>query len=124
MSETSSRNKAVVRRIYEEMWNKGDPAAAAGIFTRPAGVEKFVGGFLSAFPDLEHTIEQMVEEGDLVAVQFSAHGTHQGQWMHFAATNKPIRYTGVTVARVSGGRVIEHNTWWDRAGLIEQIISR
>jgi len=123
MSDLTSRNKALMRRIYEEMWNGGNPTLAAGIFARPEGVERFVSQFLLSFPDLQHTIEEMIEEGDQVAVRFSARGMHTGQWMDFAPTGKAIRYTGVTLARIRENKIIEHHTWWDKASVMEQIRS-
>jgi predicted ester cyclase len=121
MSDLTSKNKALMRRVYEEMWNKGQPALAVEIFTQPAGVERFVSQFLVSFPDLQHTIEEMIAEDDQVAVRFSASGTHTGQWMHLVATGKSIHYTGVTVARIVGNKIAEHHTWWDKAGLVEQV---
>jgi len=121
MSDLTGKNKALMRRIYEDMWNRADPSIAAEIFAQPEGVERFVGQFLLAFPDVQHTIEEMIAEDDRVAVRFSAHGTHTGQWMHSAPTGKSIQYTGVTVARVAEDKIIEHHTWWDKASLIEQI---
>lgn len=73
----SSNNKALMRHMYEEMWNKGDPTAAHIFFAEPTGVERFVGEFLQAFPDLQHKIEENLAEGDKVVVRFSAQGTHQ-----------------------------------------------
>ena len=121
MSEAISTNKALMRRIYEEMWNAGNPSFAVEIFERPEGVERFVSQFLSSFPDLQHTIEEMIEEGNQVAVQFSARGTHQGQWMQFPPTGKSIQYSGVTVARIESDKIVKHYTWWDKSGLVEQI---
>ena len=121
MSDLSNKNKILMRRVYEEMWNGGKPTLAAELFTQPEGVEHFVSQFLRAFPDLQHTIEGMIAEGDEVAVRFSASGTHQGQWQEFAATGKSIHYTGVTLARIAGDKIVEHQTWWDKAALIEQI---
>ncbi len=121
MSDLTSRNKALMGRIYEEMWNMGNPALAAEIFARPQGVARFVSEFLLSFPDLKHTVEEMIAEGDGVAVRFSAHGTHAGQWMEFAPTGKSIHYSGVTLAQIQGEKIIEHHTWWDKASLIEQI---
>src|SRR5690349_16273795 len=121
MSALTSKNKSLTRRINEEMWNEGNPALAAEIFSRPAGVERFVRRFLFAFPDLQHTIETMIEEGDQVAVRFSAHGTHSGPWMDIPPTARSIRYTGMTLARIQDGKVIDHYTWWDKAGVIEQL---
>ena len=121
MSDLTSKNKTLMRRIYEEMWNRGNPALAMEIFTQPEGVERFVSQFLRSFPDLQHTVEEMIEEGDQVAVRFSARGTHAGQWMDFAPTGKTIHYTGVTLARLRGDKVSEHYTWWDKASLMEEI---
>ena len=121
MSDLMSKNKALMRRVYEEMWNKGNPALAVEIFAQPEGVERFVSQFLLAFPNLQHVVEDMIVDDDRIAVRFSAQGTHSGEWMQFAPTGKPIHYTGVTWARIANGRIIEHHTWWDKAGLIEQI---
>ena len=121
MSELSNKNKTLMRRIYEEMWNGGNAALAREIFTRPEGVERFVNQFLLSFPDLQHTVEEMIAEGDQVAVRFSASGMHAGQWMDFAATGRSIHYSGVTLAHIKGDKIIEHHTWWDKAGLMEQV---
>src|SRR5262245_3296675 len=121
MSEAISKNKALMRRIYEEMWNAGNPSLAAEIFESPQGVIRFVRQFLISFPDLQHTIEGMIEEGDQVVVQFSARGTHKGQWSEFPPTGRSIQYTGVTVARIEEDKIIEHHTWWDKMSLVEQV---
>ncbi|HJS20579.1 MAG TPA: ester cyclase [Anaerolineales bacterium] len=113
--------KELMRRIYEEMWNKANPAFAVELFERPDGVEKFVSQFLLSFPDLQHSVEEMIAEGEHVAARFTARGSHLGAWMNFPATGRSIQYTGVTWARIAGGRIIEHHTWWDKAGLIKQI---
>jgi predicted ester cyclase len=63
----------------------------------------------------------MIAEGDQVAVRFSARGTHSGPWLRFAPTGKAIQYTGVTIARIAGDKIVEHYTWWDKATLIEQL---
>ena len=121
MSDLTSRNKTLMRRIYEEMWNQNRVSVAREIFERPEGVERFVREFLMSFPDLQHIVQEMIAEEDRVAVCFAAHGTHTGQWMDFAPTGIAIHYTGVTVARIADDKIIEHQTWWDRAGLREQI---
>lgn len=121
MSDLMSNNKALMRRVYEEMWNKANPAVAVEIFDQSEGVERFVSQFLSSFSDLQHSVEEMIADGDRVVVRFSARGKHSGQWRGFAPTGKSIHYTGVTWARIEDDKVIEHHTWWDKAGLIEQM---
>lgn len=121
MSDLTSRNKVLMRRIYEEMWNKGEPALAAELFAQPAGVERFVGQFLTSFSDLQHTVEACIAEGDVVVVRFSAQGTHAGPWLDFKPSGKTIHYTGITWARIVDGKILEHHTEWDKAGLIQQV---
>ncbi len=121
MSEKIDQNKAQVRRIYEKMWNRHDPSAAHALFAQPEGVEHAVSEFLRGFPDLQHSVDKLIAEGDRVVARFTARGTHTGRWMQYEPTGRPIRYTGVTLATVSGGKIINHHTWWDMHGLIEQI---
>jgi predicted ester cyclase len=121
MTEMPDKNKALMRRIYEEMWNKGDLTIASQIFSRPEGVQRAVSEFLAAFPDLQHTVEEVIAEGDRVVARFSAHGTHTGQWKRFVPTGKPIQYTGITLARIVADKIIEHHTWWDTMEVVEQI---
>ena len=121
MSDLTSQNKALMRRLYEDMWNRADPSIASEIFARPEGVKLFVSQFLLSFPDLQHSIHEMIAENDHVAVRFSARGTHRGAWMHFAPTGKSVHYTGITLAHIAGDKIIEHYTCWDKVGLIEQL---
>lgn len=121
MSDQASKNKTLMRRVYEEMWNQSNPRLAREIFEHPEGVERFVNQFLLSFPDLQHTVEEMIAEGDRVAVRFTARGTHRGQWLQFAPTGISIEYTGVTLARLAGDKIIAHHTWWDKARLMEKI---
>ena len=117
MNTILEANKALVRRIYEEMWNQANLAAAREIFASSQGVEKYVTGFLAAFPDMQHTVEDLIAEGDRVAARFTARGTHRGSWEGFAPTGKAIHYTGVTLARIEQGKIAEHFTWWERREL-------
>lgn len=121
MSDLTSKNKDLMRRIYEEMWNGAKPALAAELFARPEGVERFVSQFLFSFPDLKHRVEGMIAEGDQVAVRFSANGTHSGLWLDLAPTGRSIQYTGVTLARIEGEKIVDHHTWWDKASLVDQL---
>ena len=121
MSDFVSKNKTLIRRIYEEMWNQGNPGRATELFSQPAGVERFVSQFLQAFPDLQHTVEAYIEEEGVVVARFSAQGTHKGSWLNFEPTGKAIHYTGLTWARIADGKIVEHHTEWDKASLIEQL---
>ncbi len=114
-------NKTLAHRIYNELWNHGNLATARAIFSRPEGVEKAVREFRLAFPDIHHTVEEMIAAGDQVVIRFRAEGTHLGRWEQLPATGKPIHYTGVTILRIENGKIRDHHTWWDRWELAQQI---
>ena len=123
---STANHKLVVRRIYEELWNRGDLAVADEIFARPGSVKRYVGDFLAAFPDLQHTVEEMIAEGDTVVAAFTAQGTHTGQWHGIAPTGKAVHYAGVTIAHFEcapgeQAKIVQHRTVWDTLAVLEQL---
>lgn len=128
-------NKALARRIPEEVWSKGDFAAADVILSpdfvnhNPAfghpptrdGYKQTVAQFREAFPDLCMTVEDVLAEGDKVALRFRAQGTHRGAFGAFRASSRPIDFTGTATARVRDSQVVELWVNGDLLGLIQQL---
>src|SRR5687767_5766284 len=97
-------NNTVLRRIYEEVLNKGkfdvlnevvsadcvDRNPMPGQKTGRDGIRDALMQWRTAFPDLHLTVENVISEGDRVAATFSATGTHRGTLMGIPATNRPI----------------------------------
>jgi steroid delta-isomerase-like uncharacterized protein len=133
MSE--EQNKAVILRLFEEVWSHGDLAAADELVdanmvdhvSRPGnriGLEGFkqsVAMFRNAFPDLEITSDDQIAEGDKVAVLWTARGTHLGELMGIAPTGKPIDVRGMYLYRLAGGKLVERAGTRDMLGLMQQI---
>ncbi|HEX8916951.1 MAG TPA: ester cyclase, partial [Chloroflexota bacterium] len=122
-------NVALVRRLYEAVWNDGDPAVADELIaprevhhphggTEPGGPEaqkQAARRFRRAFPDNRLTIELVVDGGELIAVRWRIEGTH-------AATGRPITdYTGVNIFRISDGKIVEIWDTRDDLGLYAQV---
>ena len=114
-------NKAVVRRIYDDLWNAGHLAVADEIFVNAEGVKRYIHSFRAAFSDLHHTVDELVAEGDTVVARWTAHGTHTGQWHSLAATNQVVTFTGITIAHLVNGKIADHQTLWDTLALLEQL---
>lgn len=73
------------------------------------------------FPDLHLTLEDMVAEGDRVAVRWTARGTHEREWAGVPATGRRVTFGGMDLYRYEGGRIRE---WWrneDFAHLMDQL---
>ncbi len=121
MSAETTQNKAIVRRLFEDVWSRGNLGVAAEILAQPQGVQDYVRAFRSAFPDVQHTVVGMIAEADAVVVCWTAKATHTGQWHSLGPTGADVSWSGVTVAHVVNGKIVEHQTAWDTLGLLEQI---
>ena len=131
----SEENKAIVRRVYEQVWSKGnldvvDELCAADFVLHdpaqpgirgPEGYKQIVTGNRTAFPDLQITVEDQLAEGDKVATRWTTTGTHQGEFAGIPATGKRGGVTGTTIARVVGGKIVEERSNWDTLGLLQQL---
>lgn len=133
MSE--EENKALVRRLLEEVYNRGNLDAAEELVAQdyvrhggpadrvsgPEGYKGAISALRSAFPDYELTIEDLVAEGDKVVTRYAERGTHRGEFMGLAPEGKRVEVTGIGVQRVSGGRLAEEWVEADLLGLMRQL---
>lgn len=120
----SEENKALVRRWFEEVWNKGradaidEMLAADGLvhglsaetgisIEGPAGFKPFHATFRGAFPDIEVKVEDVIAEGDKVAARCSVRGKHTGNHLGVVASNEPVEFTGISIVRIKDGMIVE-----------------
>jgi steroid delta-isomerase-like uncharacterized protein len=82
--------------------------------------KQFLTAFWSAFPDLSHKIEDMVAEGDKVAVRVINTGTHKGEFMGIPPTDKKVSFVGVGFLTIRDGKIIEQWSVNDTMGLMQQ----
>ncbi len=127
------RNKAVARRVFEEIFNQGKFLVAGEIYAPDYvnhGVKNSVGlkedqaaarGWKEAFPDLKMTVMLMVAEDDLVTVVWSGSGTNTGQGNGLPATGKKIEGRGITVWRIVNGKIQEEWSEFDSLRLMQQL---
>ena len=122
---STQQNKAVVCRLWEEVWNQNNLAVCDEIFDEAyAAHEKGFRTYLhTVLPDSHHTIEDLIAEGDKVVTHFRIIGTHFGEFLGVPATSKPIRVTGIWIHRLAGGRIVEGRQWgqWDALGFLQQV---
>ena len=129
-------NKALVRRFYEEVWDRGNVAFAGEVFAEdyvrhdlrptspipgPQGQSKIAAEFRAAFPDLRVTVDLVFGEGDLVAARWSAQGTHTGPWGGQEPTGRAVEFSGVNLWRFRDGKAVEIWNHRDDLGLLEQL---
>jgi len=132
----SDANKNVVRRLFEEVWNKGNLPVADELFADnyshhdsstpefgrgPESEKKRATLYRTAFPDVRLTVEDIIAEGETVTARWSCKGTHKGDLRGLAPTGKQFTISGISVARVTNGKMVEGWVNWDALGLMQQL---
>jgi len=119
---TLERNKALVRRINDEVWNKGnlemmDELYSADVIRHflPDG-SKLIGrdelrdrirNHRKAFPDWTEEIVLIVAEGEFVAIHFKSTGTNEGSFLGNPPTGKQIQTNDMSIYRIVDGKIVE-----------------
>jgi len=128
-------NKALLQSYFEEVANKGNldlidemvapdyvghmpEGEAIGI----EGAKQHIMVFRSAFPDLSFTYNDMIAEGDKVAVRYTVRGTHEGTLMGIIPpTGKQITMTGIAIFQIVGGKIVGAWSIPDMLGVMQQL---
>jgi predicted ester cyclase len=124
-------NQAAVRACFENAsqgnFDALDEVVAPGYVLHPQdvqgvdGLKQMVEGYRSALSGLRVTIDQQLADGDYVATRFTISGTHDGDLMGAPPTGKDVAFTGITISRCEGGRIMEEWELTDTMGLLGQI---
>jgi steroid delta-isomerase-like uncharacterized protein len=133
---SEEENKAVVRRMLEELFNRGnldlvdaiiapdfvehDPAMPEEV-RGPEGFRGYVLAYRSAFPDIHIEVEDQLAQGDRVATRWTGSGTHEGDLMGIAPTGNRVTVAGMDISRISGGKIAESWSNYDLMGLMQQL---
>lgn len=131
---TPEENEALVRAYWAEaVWG---PQGKIAEIVAPDEVHDWgIGGvtttfeefserwalFNAAFPDLEFTVDVIAAEGDLAASSWTATGTHAGEWLGIAPTNKEVTWQGINIFRIECGMIVESWGRADHLGLLAQL---
>ncbi len=131
----SEENKAIVKRIVHEIWNGGnldladeliapdyvDNVSGTGSQVGPNGFKEAVNGVRDAFPDFVITINDMIAEDDKVVLVWTFIGTHKGELMGIAPTDKLIEFDGIYLYRFKDGKLMERSGKRDMFKLMSQL---
>jgi predicted ester cyclase len=85
-----------------------------------AGVRAFFQGFLDGLSEIEVSVDELIADGDRVAVATTTTGVHSGDLFGVAATGRTVSVTGIDMVRVDG-KIVEHRGLTDTVGLLSQI---
>lgn len=131
-------NKAVVRRVFEEVFKQGDLEVVDELVATnfvshntnplpnqplrgPEAVRWYARLVHGGFPDYQVVLDDMLSEGNEVAVRFTVTGTHTGQFGYLAPTGKKIHILGIDLLGVEDGKLVSLWGGWNIAEMMVQL---
>jgi steroid delta-isomerase-like uncharacterized protein len=127
--------KEMAQRWFDEVVNEGnldtadeicsadfvdhDPLPGTGADL--AGLKEGVTQIRAAFPDIQAEADDIIVDGDHVAVRSTMRGTHEGDFLGMPASGKRIEVANYDFVRMDGDKCVEHWGVIDSAALMEQI---
>jgi len=133
----SQQNIQLMQRWFQEIWNEGKTQTVFDLFAShgvargqggsgselhgPEQFMLFVNIIRGAFPDIHVTLEDIFAVDDKVVIRWSATMTHTGDGVGVPPTGKKVRSTGISIARLQDGKIVEGWDNWDQLGMLQQI---
>jgi len=132
--------RALVRRLFEEVWGAGRLEAADELVAPdcvveapghrereqrelrgPNGLRELVETYRGGFPGLDVSVDLLLAEGDGVTARLTMRGVHRGRWLGVPASGREVDFTVSSFSRVSSGAVVRQWYEWDQRKLLEQL---
>jgi steroid delta-isomerase-like uncharacterized protein len=133
----SEANVALMKCWFDEVWNQRRTATITELFAPngvshgvaedgsdlhgPAAFLPFYERLLGAFSDLKLTVEDAIGQDDKVLIRWSATMNHTGAHLGMPASNRPVALTGMCLAKIANGKIVEAWDNWDKLAMLQQI---
>jgi predicted ester cyclase len=120
----SEHNKAIVRRLIEEVLNGGRLGVLDELYApdlAPAA-RRWITPFRASFPDVHMEILELIAEGDTVVGRFTCSATHLGEWLDHPPTGRRFeRVDEVSIFRLRDGKITQVWSLEDSLGRLRQL---
>lgn len=133
-TSTPAANKRLVRRFPEEVATEAnydliDEICTADVVDRsPLGevrgrdaLKAHIESINTAFSDHSAAVEELVAEGETVAMRVTLSGRHTGEFMGFAPTDRTFEVSNAVLTRLEDGRIAERRVHPDVFGILRQL---
>ena len=120
---STGETKAFLRRYLDALSGKDKPAATIDTYIADSDEElkQHIVFNEAAFPRYKLIADDMIAEGDKVAVHARFEGTHQGELMGIPPTGKEVSVPFIITYRIAEGKIVQHWMSFDRMALMEQL---
>jgi steroid delta-isomerase-like uncharacterized protein len=129
-------NSALVRRIWEEVWNRGvldtvdevlaedyvgHIPAMPDVVRGTEGFKELIVAYRTAYPDVHVTVDDVIATEDRVVVRWTSHGTNEGSLMGMPATGRKVEVSGISIFEIEDGKVAEEWEGFDTLAMMQQL---
>lgn len=127
-------NAAIARTFYDDVWNKRREATIDALIApdlvgtmegqdvmSPAEFKAQWRELTGAFPDLRMTVDDVIADGDKVAVRWQVSGTHSGPFAGLAPTREQLSARGITWLEFRDGRIVRGWDSWNFGAVLMQL---
>ena len=120
---SADENRALITAYFEAISGKEKPTSLQEQYIADSdqALKDHIDMFEAAFPRYELIIEDLIAEGDRVAVRATFRGTHQGEFAGTPATGVEVEIPVFLIYRVEDGLIVEHWMQADVMGLMQQL---
>jgi steroid delta-isomerase-like uncharacterized protein len=128
--------KEVIRRLYKEAWNERKfdlidqlvsqshglvAPNVSGAAVGPTAYKRQIVSLVAGFPDLRFVVEEIISENEKIVAAWTFTGTHRGEFLGIAPTNKRVSVAGITIHQIASGKILDSHAAWDALGLLRQL---
>lgn len=128
---TTQKNKAVISKLYELALNKNDMTLLPDLISEDypgiqgekgaAAFVKPVVALMKSFPGIQWHIEEMIGEGNKIAVRWKLQGTQAAPFNGFSVIGKTVTNEGMAIYEFKEGKIIGSYVLTDRLGFLQQL---
>ena len=118
---TVEENKTFIRRYVEAITGKPKPEEVVRLFVVDETLIDHIRVAEEAFPLYRLDIEEMIAEGDLVAIRARHRGVHRGPFMGIPPTGNEIDVPGFITYRIVDGKIVDHWMLADNLLMMQQL---
>lgn len=129
-------NKAIIKKIFEDLWTKGHVATVDELVSKDfvgywpflaepvkgqAEYKDLVTEIRKVFPDLTMKVLDYVSEGERAIGRFEVTGTHRAEFLTVPATNKTLTLEGLALFRIVKGKIFETRVQMDILAMLREL---
>ena len=118
---SSESNRQFITHYLQELSGRPKPAEMVARFVEDEDLREHIQMFEEAFPRYELTIDDMVAEGDKVALRATFRGVQQGDFQGIPASGREVSIPVMLIYRIAGDKIVQFWLNADGLGLLQQL---